>query len=96
MKHSLHGAWPDYTPDAKQSTFFGRGGNSLNEDDCCPLLLSQRERGATELDIRFAASKAEVADVLNRHDMSEDDFLAGFPERAKAVQTLPDESPPVT
>ncbi|MFF5253713.1 hypothetical protein ACFY4K_16865 [Streptomyces leeuwenhoekii] len=68
----------------------------MNEDDCCPLLLSQRERGAAELDIRFAASKAEVADVLNRHDMTEDDFLAGFPERAKAVQTLPDESPPVT
>ncbi|MEV5515058.1 hypothetical protein AB0L50_19435 [Streptomyces flaveolus] len=43
----------------------------------------------------MAASKAEVADILNRHYLSEDDFIAGFPRLAKAVQELPDEGPPV-
>lgn len=54
----------------------------MNENDCFPLLLSQRERSAIELDIRLAASKAEVTDVLNRHELSEDDFLKGFPDLA--------------
>ncbi|MFG3005732.1 hypothetical protein [Streptomyces calvus] len=67
----------------------------MNEDDCYPLLLSQREREAVELDIRRAVSKAEVADILNWHELSEGDFLAGFPDDlAKAVQALPDEGCP--
>ncbi|WP_437038491.1 hypothetical protein [Streptomyces sp. enrichment culture] len=67
----------------------------MNEDDCFPLLLSRRECSAIDADIRKAASKAEVAAVLNWHELSEDDFVAGFPNLAKAVQELPDESPPV-
>lgn len=66
----------------------------MNENDCFPLLLSQRECSAIELDIQSAASKAEVTDLLDRHELSEDDLLGGFPELAKAVQTLPDEIPP--
>ncbi|GGP88279.1 hypothetical protein [Streptomyces griseomycini] len=67
----------------------------MNEDDCYPLLLSHRERNAVELDVRRTVSKAEVPNVLNRHELSEDDFFVGFPDDlAKAVQALPDESPP--
>ncbi|MEW1604057.1 hypothetical protein [Streptomyces sp. NPDC093808] len=67
----------------------------MNEDDCYPLLLSQRERNAVELDTQQTVSKAEFSNVLNRHELSEDDFLAGFPDDlAKAVQALPDEGPP--
>jgi hypothetical protein len=66
----------------------------LNEDDCFPLLLSRRECGAIDAHIRMAASKAEVADLLDWHDLSEDDFIVGFPGLAKTVQELPDESPP--
>jgi len=54
----------------------------LNENECFPLLLSQRERSAIELDIRLAAGEAEVMDALNRHDLSKDDFLGGFPDLA--------------
>jgi hypothetical protein len=42
----------------------------------------------------MAASRAEVADILDWYDLSEDDFVAGFPDLAKAVLELPDESPP--
>lgn len=66
----------------------------MNEDDCFPLLLSQRERSALELDIKRVASKVEIADFSNRYDLSETDFLAGFPDLDKAVPVLPDESPP--
>ncbi|MFG3111035.1 hypothetical protein [Streptomyces tendae] len=68
----------------------------MNEDDCIPLLLSLRECSEIDAHIRTAASKAEVADILNQHDLSEDDFLAGFPHLAKAVQELPGESRPAT
>ncbi|MDN3246369.1 hypothetical protein ACFW4O_13590 [Streptomyces mutabilis] len=68
----------------------------MNEDDCFPLLLSLRECSEIDAHIRAAASKAEVADILNQHELPEDDFLAGFPGLAKAVQELPDESPPAT
>ncbi|MGV9696364.1 hypothetical protein ACWDTR_11475 [Streptomyces sp. NPDC003470] len=66
----------------------------MNENDCSPLLLSQRECSAIELDILSAASKADVADALNRHDLPEDDFLGTFPDLAKAAQALPDAIPP--
>lgn len=66
----------------------------MNENDCFPLLLSQRECSAIGACIRMSASKAEVADILNWYELSEDDFIAGFPDLAKAVQELPDESPP--
>ncbi|MFF6998441.1 hypothetical protein ACFY93_26240 [Streptomyces sp. NPDC008313] len=67
----------------------------MNEDDCLPLMLSQRECSAIDMDIRTAASKADVVVVLYRHQLSEDDFVAAFPRLAKAAQELPDESPPV-
>ena len=68
----------------------------MNEDDCFPLLLSQRECSAIDTCVRMSASKAEVAGILNWYGLSEDDFVAGFPGLAKAVQELPDESPPAT
>ncbi|MEV0014833.1 hypothetical protein [Streptomyces tendae] len=68
----------------------------MNEDDCIPLLLSLRECSEIDAHIRTAASKAEVTEILNRHDLSEDAFLAGFPDLVKAVQELPGESHPTT
>lgn len=70
-------------------------GTHLNEDDCFPLLLSQRECNEIDVAIRMAANKAEVSVILNRHLLSEDDFIAGFPHLAKAVQELPEEGSPV-
>jgi hypothetical protein len=54
------------------------------------LLLSYRERSALESDIRRATSKADAADVLHRHDVSEGDFVKEFPDLAKVVHLLPD------
>ncbi|MFB7090039.1 hypothetical protein [Streptomyces sp. NPDC056296] len=66
----------------------------MNEDDCFPLLLSQRERSTLELGIQRVVSKAEVTDFPNRHDLSEGEALAGFPDLPEAIPVLPDESPP--
>ncbi|MGW5214634.1 hypothetical protein ACWEQO_26475 [Streptomyces sp. NPDC004051] len=66
----------------------------MSEDDCFPLLLSQRERSALELNTQRVVSKVEVADFSNRHDLSEGDFLSGFLDLDKAVPVLPEESPP--
>jgi hypothetical protein len=62
----------------------------MEDSDCGYLLLSQRERHALWLDIQRSASKAEAAEVLHRHDVSEDDFTKEFPDLAKVVQLLPD------
>ncbi|WP_393098675.1 hypothetical protein [Streptomyces sp. LN325] len=53
-------------------------------------LNSYREVSAFDLDIRLAASKARVAEILERVDLSEEDFIEGFPDLAKKVQGLPD------
>ncbi|MET9252218.1 hypothetical protein [Streptomyces sp. NPDC003717] len=68
----------------------------MDEDECLCLLLSQRECMAISMDIRSATKKAEVAVILQRHELTEDDLLAGFPDLAKVVQELPDEGPPDT
>ncbi|MFC5632849.1 hypothetical protein [Streptomyces bullii] len=62
----------------------------MDDNDSGTLLLSDRERNALWFDIHSAASKAEAADVLHRHDVSEDDFGKEFPDLAKVVQLLPD------
>ncbi|CAL9561510.1 hypothetical protein SUDANB105_04631 [Streptomyces sp. enrichment culture] len=62
----------------------------MDDDICGFLLLSDRERSALWLDIHQAASKAEVAEVLDRNDVSEDDFVKEFTDLAKVVQLLPD------
>ncbi|WP_426569426.1 hypothetical protein [Streptomyces canus] len=62
----------------------------MDDNDGGFLLLSYHERSALELDIRRAASKAEAAEVLHRHDVSEGDFVKEFPDLAKVVQLLPD------
>ncbi|MFJ4584407.1 hypothetical protein [Streptomyces echinatus] len=62
----------------------------MDDNDCGFLLLSHRERSALRLDICRAASKAEAAEVLYRHDISEDDFIKEFPDLAKVIQLLPD------
>lgn len=67
-----------------------------NEDDCSPLLLSQRECSAMALAIFSARSRAEVTDILDQHDLSDDDLLTGFADLAKVVQELPDGSLPDT
>ncbi|WP_077801024.1 hypothetical protein [Streptomyces sp. JHA26] len=65
----------------------------MDEDDCFPSLLSQRERSTLQLGIQ-RVSKAEVTDFSGRHDLSEDDFLAESTGPAKTVPTPQDESPP--
>ncbi|MFF8634425.1 hypothetical protein ACF052_09520 [Streptomyces pilosus] len=66
----------------------------MNENDCFPLLLSQREFSTIDARIRMSTSKADVTDILDWYELSEDDFVAGFPDLAKTVQELPDEHPP--
>ncbi|MDG9721659.1 MULTISPECIES: hypothetical protein [unclassified Streptomyces] len=67
----------------------------MNEDDCFPLLLSQRERSTNELGVQRVVSEVEVADFPSRHDPSEDDdALAGSPDFPNTIPVLPDESPP--
>jgi hypothetical protein len=66
----------------------------MNEDDCFPLLLSQRERSTLELDTQKAARKVEVADWSNRHDLPEDDFPTESSDPDKTVTALLNESPP--
>ncbi|MEU9518180.1 hypothetical protein [Streptomyces sp. NPDC048224] len=66
----------------------------MNEDDCFPLLLSQRERSALALDIQRVVSKEEVTDFPNRQDLPEGDALGELPDLPEAIAVLPDESPP--
>ncbi|NUP19421.1 MAG: hypothetical protein HOZ81_25715 [Streptomyces sp.] len=49
---------------------------------------------AFELAVQTARSKVEVEGVLQDHDLTEEAFTDGFPDLAKAVQDLPDESSP--
>ncbi|MFC8712118.1 hypothetical protein ACFUCQ_19665 [Streptomyces sp. NPDC057197] len=58
------------------------------------MLLSQRECSAMALAIFSARSRAEVTNILDRHDLSDDDLLTGFPDLVNVVQELPDESLP--
>ncbi|WP_018565606.1 hypothetical protein [Streptomyces sp. PsTaAH-124] len=48
------------------------------------------------LAIFSARSRAEVTDILDQHDLSDDDLLTGFADLAKVVQELPDGSLPDT
>ncbi|MEW2293493.1 hypothetical protein ABZ719_12395 [Streptomyces sp. NPDC006743] len=68
----------------------------MNEDDCFPLLLSQRERSTFELGIHLGASKTEEADFSNRHELpSDEDLPGGFPDATHGVPVPPDASRPV-
>ncbi|MFE9985381.1 hypothetical protein ACFYRK_00785 [Streptomyces sp. NPDC005381] len=53
-------------------------------------LNSSRELSAFAWDIRTAESKPEVAEILERVDLSEEDFNEGFPDLAKMVLELPE------
>ncbi|MZE67385.1 hypothetical protein [Streptomyces sp. SID5789] len=66
----------------------------MNEDDCFPLVLSQRERSTLELHTQRVARKAEVAEFPNLHDLPEGDDLAGFSDLPEAIPPLSDERPP--
>ncbi|MFJ8595679.1 hypothetical protein [Streptomyces sp. NPDC093598] len=66
----------------------------MDEHDCGDFLDSLRELGAFELRIQTAQSKVEVAEILHRHDLSEDTFIHRFPDLAKTVRELPDETSP--
>lgn len=60
----------------------------------CDFLHSSRDLSAFELAVQTARSKVEVEGVLQDHDLTEEAFTDGFPDLAKAVQDLPDESSP--
>ncbi|AXE86193.1 hypothetical protein [Streptomyces sp. Go-475] len=66
----------------------------MDEQDCGDLLDSLRELSAFELRIQTAQSKVEVAEILHRHDLPEEFFTQRFPDLAKTVQQLPDETSP--
>jgi hypothetical protein len=66
----------------------------MDEQHCGDFLDSLRELGAFELGIQTAQSKVEVAEILHRHDLSEEIFAYRFPDLAKTVQELPDETSP--
>ncbi|SCD46182.1 hypothetical protein GA0115245_106317 [Streptomyces sp. di188] len=44
----------------------------MSGDECFPLLLSHRERSALELQVLDVVSKAEVAELPDRHELPED------------------------
>lgn len=66
----------------------------MDEQDCGDLLDSLRELGAFELRIQVAKSKVEAAKILHQHNLSEESFSYRFPDLAKTVQGLPDETGP--
>lgn len=65
----------------------------MDEQDCGDLLDSLRELHSFQLCIQTAHSKVEVAEILHRHDLSEETFTYRFPDLAKTVQELPDKTP---
>lgn len=64
----------------------------MDEQDCGDFLDSFRELSSFELRIQTAKSKADVADILLGQNLSEQGFTDRFPDLAKAVRDLPDES----
>lgn len=66
----------------------------MDEQDCGDFLDSLRELSAFELRVQTAQSKVEVAEILHRHDLPEEIFAYRFPDLAKTVQELPDETSP--
>ncbi|MFI6852673.1 hypothetical protein [Streptomyces sp. NPDC050416] len=66
----------------------------MNEHGCGDHMNSSREMSAFELTIRIAMSKAEITEILQGCNLSEEHFVGCFPDLAKAVQELPDEDPP--
>ncbi|MFE9435538.1 hypothetical protein [Streptomyces sp. NPDC006640] len=53
-------------------------------------LHSSRELSAFDSAIQSAKTKAEVAEMLDRVDLSEEYFNEGFPDLAKKVLELPE------
>ncbi|MFF8530522.1 hypothetical protein ACF07B_00750 [Streptomyces sp. NPDC015532] len=53
-------------------------------------LNSSRELSAFEMEIQMADSKAKVTEILDWVDLSEENFIEGFPDLAKKVRDLPD------
>lgn len=68
--------------------------NSMNEQSCGDFLDSLRELSAFEFIIQTARSKVEVAEILHGYNLSEENFAYRFPDLAKTVQELPDETSP--
>ncbi|WP_328976672.1 hypothetical protein [Streptomyces canus] len=61
-----------------------------NDDD---YLFSGRDRSSFELEMRMAASKAQVACILEWFETTEEYFIDHFPDLAKEVTDLPDDTP---
>lgn len=65
----------------------------MNEH-ACDFLHSSRDLNAFEMEIQTAKSRVRVAEVLHDFNLTEEDFVNGFPELAKTVQDLPDGASP--
>lgn len=61
----------------------------MNEQDS-ESLDSLRESSAFELAIKTAGTKAEVLEILQEHDLSEEDLTERFPVLAEVAERLPD------
>ncbi|WP_418957286.1 hypothetical protein [Streptomyces tritici] len=66
----------------------------MGDNDFCASLLSLRELGSVEASIRSAKSRAEVSRILDGHELTTDEFADTFPDLAKTVQELPDDTFP--
>jgi hypothetical protein len=64
------------------------------DDDGFSSALSDREKSTFHLGIKTASSKAEVVNILYEYNLTEEDFIDRFPDLAKKVQDLPDETFP--
>jgi hypothetical protein len=62
-----------------------------SDDD---YMFSGRDLSAFTLTIMTAKSKAEVASIIQWFETTEDYFSDNFPDLAKKVAGLPDETPP--
>ncbi|MFF5280101.1 hypothetical protein [Streptomyces sp. NPDC013171] len=58
----------------------------------CDFLYSSRDLSAFELVIQTAKGRVEVEEILHGYNLTEEDFTDGFPDLAKTVQDLPDET----
>ncbi|WP_143658615.1 hypothetical protein [Streptomyces sp. IMTB 2501] len=66
----------------------------MDGQGCGDFLDSCREVSAFELIIQIAKSKVEVIEILHGYNLPEEDLAENFPNLAKKVQGLPDETSP--
>jgi len=64
----------------------------MDENCHSDLLHSSRELSSFYLEIKTAKSQVEIVKILYGYNLSEEAFAKGFPDLAKAVQDLPDDT----